>query len=227
MSKGDAAIEYDCDLQDPLEMLPEMLSKWEEGNKIVYGIRAKRAEGKIIILLRTIFYNVLNKIGEHALPPNAGDFMLLDRIIVDKLSKIKNKNPYIRGIIFGYGFKRVGIEYERMARIHGTSKFPFSKMLRLAMDGIVSQSTFPLRITSLFGFTVAIITCLTGVWFILNKMFFNANLPEGFTVTILVTLFGISINAIFLGIIGEYIARIYSQITSNIDCTIIEESTEN
>jgi len=223
-SRGDAVIEYDCDLQDPLEMLPDMLQKWEDGNKIVYGIRSKRAEGKFITSLRKVFYCILAKIGEHPIPQNAGDFMLLDRIIVQKLCKTKNQNPYLRGIIFGLGFKKIGIEYTRNARLHGSSKFPFLKMLHLALDGIVSQSTFPLRITSIFGFIIAAITAICGFYFILSKLFFNTSLPQGFTITILVILFGISINAIFLGIIGEYIARIYSQVTSSGELTMVEES---
>ncbi len=150
--------------------------------------------------------------------------MLLDRVIVNKLAKQTNANPYLRGIIFSYGFKRIGIEYARDARLHGSSKFPLSKLFNLAFDGIVSQSTFPLRLASFCGFIIAIITALSGGYFLLAKLFFNTNLPQGFTITMLTILFGIALNAIFLGIIGEYIARIYTQVISSPgEITIIEE----
>jgi dolichol-phosphate mannosyltransferase len=180
----------------------------------------------VITGLRKIFYKLINKISDYELPEGAGDFMLLDRSVVDRLCRLKNKNPYLRGVIFGYGFKRVGVPYARNARLYGTSKFSASKLVRLAMDGIVSQSTFPLRLASLFGFVVAFVTFLISIYFLLAKLFWASSLPAGFTAIILVILFGVAFNAIFLGIVGEYLGRIYSQITQNEELTIIEEKTE-
>ena len=211
-AKGDAAIEFDCDLQDPPELLIDFICAWEDGHQIVYGIRAKRKEGKLITLLRKVFYRLINWISDTNLPPDAGDFMLIDRVILDQLQRVDDHNLYIRGIVFGYGYSQLGIVYERKARLHGDSSFPMSKLIALALDGIVSQSTLPLKIASFVGLIVAFLTLLTSLFFIIAKLFFDMNFPQGITITFVLILFSVSLNAIFFGIIGEYLARIYAQI---------------
>jgi len=225
-AKGDCAIEYDCDLQDPPEMLPEFLQQWEKGYHIVYGIRRSRKEGKLVTLLRKVFYRVINSISEHNLPTDAGDFMLIDRMIINQLAGNIDQHPYLRGMIFSFGFKRTGIPYDRRARVRGQTKFPFRKMLALAMDGIISQSTIPLRIASYTGVIVAFLSVLLSGYYIISKMFFSINLPTGLTTTIALVLFSISLNALFLGIIGEYLIRIYSQVR-NKPVTIIAREINN
>jgi dolichol-phosphate mannosyltransferase len=219
LAKGDAAIEFDCDLQDPPELLSLFLEKWEEGSKITYGIRRKRQEGYVITLLRKVFYRLINAISDQYLPPDAGDFMLIDRKIIDHLATIQDQNLYLRG------YEQVGIPYKRDAREHGVSKFPMRKMIGLAMDGIISQSTLPLKIASYTGFLVAITTLLMSAFFIIYKLAYGADFPRGFTTTAILILFSVSLNAIFLGIIGEYISRIYLQLKRR-PLTIIEDSVD-
>ena len=225
-AKGAAAIEYDCDLQDPPELLPEFLKLWEQGHQIVYGIRRKRGEGKMVTFFRKIFYRMINKISDDELPLDAGDYMLIDRKVLDCLKGVNDQNLYLRGVIFGCGYSRIGIEYDRAIRLRGESKFPYAKMFRLALDGIISQSTIPLKIASYFGLFAACLTLLLSLYYICLKVFFEAELPAGFTTTTVLILFSISLESIFLGIIGEYLSRIYKQ-TKNRPLTIIADYIDN
>lgn len=225
-AKGDAAIEFDCDLQDPPELLPNFLREWENGNKIVYGIRKHRPEGKGITFLRKIFYRVLNKISDHDIPLDAGDFMLLDNEILQLLSRVKDHNIYIRGTIFSFGFKRLGIEYSREARKYSESKFSFLKLTKLGLDGIVSQSKFPLKLATMFGTFLASLSLLAIISYIFLWLFDSASLPSGFTTLVILMLFGIGINSIFIGVLGEYISRIYSQVVGQ-PYIIVEQSVNH
>tara|TARA_B110000967_G_C18843753_1_gene540813 strand:- start:617 stop:1558 length:942 start_codon:yes stop_codon:yes gene_type:complete len=224
-STGHCVIEFDCDLQDPPELLPRFIEEWEKGNSIVYGKRIKRPEGAIITKARKIFYRTLSAVSENELPIDAGDFMLLDRIVVNQLVSIKDHNIYIRGEVFSFGFKRSAIEYERDQRLHGDSKFPLRKLFSLAIDGFVSQSTLPLKLASYFGVTMAVtMTLLIVIYLLLHLMGFVS--AAGFTTTTILILLSISVNAIFLGIIGEYLARLYSN-TNNKPFVIIEDRVDN
>ncbi len=225
-ARGEAVIEYDCDLQDPPELLPTFIKEWEKGHEIVYGIREKRSEGSCVTLLRRIFYRTINAIGEDELPHDAGDFLMIDRKIVEHLRDIHEQDIYLRGAIFSFGYKQIGIPYERRARDRGVSKFPFRKMLALAMDGIISHSIIPLRIASFVGISVAVLTLLLSVVYLWLKFFSGVNLPDGFTTTTILILFSISLNGIFFGIIGEYQARIYNN-TKKRPMSIIYESINN
>ncbi len=222
-ARGDCAVEYDCDLQDPPEMLLRFIEEWENGYEIVYGVRKGRQEGAFITSLRKIFYRFINKISKDDLPHDAGDFMLIDRKILDQLATIDDQHAYIRGIIFSLGFNRKGIDYDRNAREHGTSKFRPSDLLRLAVDGIVSQSTFPLRIASFAGLMIAFITLLFSFYFLISRIFFEEQWPPGIALITIITLFSVSLNALFLGIIGEYLGRIYTQVKKR-PFTIIAQS---
>ncbi|MBM5782192.1 MAG: glycosyltransferase family 2 protein [Pelagibacterales bacterium] len=221
-AKGDVAIEFDCDLQDPPELLPQFLEKWELGYKIVYGIRRSRKEGKFITFLRKLFYRIINKISENDLPVDAGDFILIDRKILDHLVEVDDCDMYLRGIIFSFGYSRIGIEYNRKQRLKGESKFPFKNLLQLALDAVVSQSILPLRIASYLGLVIAFFTILLSLFYVMAKIFFNIYMPAGFTTITVLILFSTSVNAIFLGIIGEYLARIYIQ-SKKRPITIIEK----
>jgi len=231
-SKGDACISIDCDLQDPPEIFYKFLEEWKNSYQIVYGIRESREESFLkskqivdIFYLRNFFYILLNKISNNDIPKNAGDFMLIDKKIVEILKGIEDHNIYIRGTIFSLGFNKKGITYKRKARKFGKTKFKFSSSLKLALDGIVSMSGLPLKIASVFGIIIAFLTTILSGYFILAKFFFDINMPAGLTTIIVLILFGISLNALFLGIIGEYIARIYDQ-RSNRPITIIKESID-
>jgi dolichol-phosphate mannosyltransferase len=233
-SRGDAVIPIDCDLQDSPELIKDFINVWNTGEyKIVCGKRTSRKESfrktkKIVDLpmMRNFFYFILNKISEDKIPRDVGDFMLLDKIIVEKIRTIKDQNIYLRGVIFSLGFKQKILEYERGERKYGTTKFYFGKSLKLAIDGIVGLSSLPLRIASIFGIVIATLTLLLSIFFILSKFMFNINYPAGLTTIIVLVLFGISLNALFLGIIGEYLSRIYDQ-QKNRPITIIEEKVND
>ena len=223
-ARGDCVLELDCDLQDPPELLPEFLKHWEEGYQIVYGTRVKRQESFLITLCRRIFYRLLSTVSENDLPLDAGDFMLLDRKVVDNLISIRDHNIYLRGEIFSFGFKRIGVSYAREERVSGSSKFPINKLVSLAVDGFVSQSTLPLRLASYFGWTLALGSIVLTLIYLGLKLFGLVSVP-GFTTTTVLILLSVSINAVFLGIIGEYLARLYKN-TSSKPFVIIDASID-
>ena len=232
-SSGDAVIPFDCDLQDPPYMLKNFFELWENGHDIVYGVRTSRKEKflttkKIVDLplLRNIFYYILNKISDDNIPKNAGDFMLVDKKIVSYLKNIHDHNIYLRGVIFSLGFKKTHINYIRDERVFGKTKFDFGKSLKLALDGIVGSSGLPLRIASITGIIISMFTMFLSMFFILSKFMFDINYPAGLTTIIVLVLFGISLNALFLGIIGEYLSRIYDQ-QKNRPVTIIVERIDS
>jgi glycosyltransferase involved in cell wall biosynthesis len=224
--KGRAAIEFDVDLQDPPEMLPEMLDYWEKGYKIVYGVRKGRKEGKLINFARKIFYRLVRYMSEVDIPNDAGDFMLIDRDIINHLCQIKSQDPYLRGTIFSLGYLRKGIEYNRNERVCGSSKFPLKRLIKLAVDGIVNTSVFPLRIATLIGLFSGFCATLLASYFVMSKLL-GADLPRGVTAILVLLLSAIAINSILIGIIGEYIGRIYKQISSGHYVTIVEKEIKN
>lgn len=226
-ANGDAAIEFDCDGQDPPELLEKFLNFWEKGHKIIYGIRKHRQEGFFITKLREVFYRLINIISDQgSLPLDAGDFMMIDKAVLDQLRKIDGHYLYLRGTIFNFGFKRIGFEYTREARLRGESKFPLFKMFELALDGIVNQSILPLRLASYTGVIIALLTIFLAIIYLLLRIFNYENIPQGFTTNVLLQLCGIGINATLLGIIGEYIARIYVQ-AKNAPSVIIDRFIDN
>lgn len=210
--KGDAAMQLDCDLQDPPELIPKFIKKWEDGHEVVYGIRRSRKEGFVITGLRKIFYRLLDRLSEESLPPDAGDFRLVDRCILNALKKIHDMSPYLRGTIASLGFRQTGIPYDRDERKYGKGKFRFGQLIQLALDGILNHSVFPLRIASLVGLVVSILTAFGILVYIAGRLFFKEYFPTGVATIIIFLLFSITLNSIFLGIIGEYLGRIYKQV---------------
>lgn len=220
-ASGDALIQLDCDLQDPPEMIIQFLEAWEQGNAVVYGIRRTRVENIIIHTLRRLFYRTVAYLSEDELPLDAGDFRLIDRSIVDVLKLTDDAQPYLRGAIAAVGFRQHGIPYDRRDRQRGSSNFNFMQLCSLALDGILNHSIIPLRIASIFGLITSIIMILLILVYGTGKMLFALQWPSGFTTIVVLILFGISINALFLGIIGEYLGRIYQQVKKK-PLTIIE-----
>ncbi|MFP5233426.1 MAG: glycosyltransferase family 2 protein, partial [Acidobacteriota bacterium] len=143
--RGDAAIQLDVDLQDPPELIALFLDHWQAGADVVYGVRVERSEGRVITYTRRLFYRLIDLLSEDKLPVDAGDFRLISRRVIDILCAYRDANPYLRGTIATLGFEQVGVPYARGARVFGESKFPFSKLLSLALDGILNHSTVPLR----------------------------------------------------------------------------------
>jgi dolichol-phosphate mannosyltransferase len=222
---GEAAVQLDCDLQDPPGLLARFLDEWEAGADVVYGIRIKRQESMSINILRSVFYRLIDRLSEDPIPVDAGDFRLISRRVIRVLCKFDDAQPYLRGTIAGLGYKQVGIEYERAARAHGESKFPFSKLVTLALDGILNHSTVPLRISTYFGLVVSALTLLGLIGYLAAKLIFRLSWPAGFATLAALILASISINAMLLGIIGEYLGRMYRQMRRR-PLTIVESVVE-
>lgn len=221
-ARGDAAIQLDVDLQDPPELIAHFLAEWKLGAEVVYGVRVQRRESWLITVQRALFYRIIDRLSEERIPVDAGDFRLISRKIIDILTKYEDAQPYLRGTIATMGFKQVGIPYSRNARLRGESKFPFSKLVSLAVDGILNHSTVPLRISTYFGLTVSAITLVGTVGYASAKLLFGSRWPAGFATLALLGLLSISINAMLLGIIGEYLGRLYRQ-SKKQPLTIIED----
>lgn len=219
---GDAAIQLDCDMQDPPELIPEFLRLWEQGHQVVYGVRRSRREAWWINALRAIFYRVIDALSEDRLPHDAGDFRLVDRRVIEELRKVEDSQPYIRGTLATLGFNQIGVPYDRLERKRGLSKFSFAALTGLAIDGILNHSTAPLRLATYIGLAVSLLTFAGLVFCLAMKVFFGQNWPAGFATTTILTLLSLSLNAIFLGVIGEYLGRMYQHIKRR-PLTIVEE----
>ena len=220
--KGDAAVQLDVDLQDPPELLTRFIEEWRQGADVVYGVRVKRQESWFINVQRVLFYRLIDRLSEDKIPVDAGDFRLISRRVIDLLKTFDDAQPYLRGTIATLGFKQVGIPYQRNLRLHGESKFPFSKLISLALDGILNHSTVPLRLSTYFGLTISVLTLGLGIAYTVVKLVLRSQWPAGFTTIAALILASISINAMLLGIIGEYLGRMYRQMKKQ-PITIIED----
>ena len=211
-SRGAAAIQLDCDLQDPPELIGELLAHWERGFKVVYGIRRSRPESPVIHGVRKLFYRLIRMLSEVDLPLDAGDFRLVDRCVIEELGRHADVQPYLRGAIAEAGYAQVGIPYDRAERAAGESKFSLPSLIQLAVDGITNHSVVPLRIASYAGLLISAVTALALVGYIVARFVLGHQWPPGFTTLAVLILLSMSINAIFLGIIGEYLGRIFYQV---------------
>jgi dolichol-phosphate mannosyltransferase len=213
LAKGAAAIQVDCDLQDPPAIFPEFIRRWEQGHDVVVGVRNQRPEARWLLALRKTFYRMLKLISEDNVVLDGGDFRLVDRSVLDQLKVIHDSSPYVRGLVSTVSANLSEFSYERTTRKFGKSKFPLLKLVTLAIEGIVSHSTLPLRLASLVGFVVFAATLLLAAWYTIDRLMLpEASMwPAGFATTVILQLLSISLNAIFLGVIGEYVGRIYQQ----------------
>jgi polyisoprenyl-phosphate glycosyltransferase len=221
LSKGTAAIQLDCDLQDPPEMIPAFLAAWREGSDVVYGIRKSRLESRRWTLARKVFYWLVDFLSEDPIPRDAGDFRLISRRVIEELRRIGDPKPYLRGTIATLGFKQTGIDYVRRARTVGVSKFSFYDNIMLALDGIINQSIVPLRMAIYVGMAVAALTVLASVGYIVAYFTVGFRAPAGFTTITVLILGSLGINALLLGVIGEYLGRMYLQM-KNKSLSIVE-----
>jgi glycosyltransferase involved in cell wall biosynthesis len=211
-ARGAAAIQIDADLQDPPELVTDFLTKWEAGYKVVYGIRRRRLEYWVLRLARKAHYLLIRALSEVEVPLDAGDFRLVDRIIIEHLRSYVDQTPYLRGLIASFGYPQIGIPYDRTVRISGRSKFNPAKLITLSIDGICSQSTKPLRYITIFGLVTSIVVAIMVVVYMLIFFFSSYDLPPGFTTLALLILTSIGVNAAFVGFIGEYVGRIYNNV---------------
>lgn len=225
-ARGNAAIQIDADLQDPPELIAEFLAKWSEGYKVVYGIRRSRREGPILRSARKLHYRLISALSEVEVPLDAGDFRLIDREIIEHLRSFDDRAPYLRGAIASIGYPQIGIPYNRAERMAGTSKFNFARLLALSFDGLCSQSTKPLQLITMFGFAVSALTGILIVTYLTIYLFGSAPFPRGFATLILLTLGSIGINAAFVGLLGEYVGRIYNTVRGG-PTAIVADRIEN
>lgn len=210
-AEGDAVLLLDADLQDPPELVPQFLQKWEEGYQVVYAIRKSRQEHVFKRLSYRIFYRILQKISNISIPLDSGDFCLMDRVVVDTLKSMHERNRFVRGLRSWSGFRQIGLEYDREKRQGGEVKYTMPKLMKLALDGIFSFSYFPLQIAGYTGFIISIISFL-GILVYLYKKLFIGGEPQGFPTLVILVLFMGGIQLISLGVIGEYIGRIYDEV---------------
>lgn len=210
-SRGDAVVIIDADLQDPPELILEMAKKWKEGNEVVFAVRAER-EGESWFKLWTasMFYRIIYRITDVKIPLDTGDFRLMDRKVVNVMNQMRERHRFLRGMSAWVGFKQVGVEYKRAARVAGETKYPFKKMFRLAINAVTGFSYFPLQVATFFGFmsaSLAIIAIpVVAILRLTNTHFF-----EGQTTTLVAVLFLGGVQLISLGILGEYIGRLYDE----------------
>ena len=222
LATGHAMIQIDADLQDPPELIKNFLQEWENGSKIVYGIRASRKENILISSLRKLGYRIISIVSTHQIPVNVGDFRLIDKDVKNLLIKSKVPYPYIRGMIASFEIPSIGISYSREKRVADKSKFPLRQVFRLGMNGVVNHSSWPLRLPMLFGGIVLGITTSLTCYKILVKLS-DKTTPVIIENIFLFTAFGIGLNAVFLGVIGVYLNRMYL-LLKNEPKYIVEES---
>lgn len=222
-AKGDATVVIDADLQDPVEVIVEMTEKWKEGFDVIYGKRLERkGESLFKKVSAKVFYKLLSKASEDQIPTDVGDFRLIDKKVSTALKKIPERSRYLRGLVSWLGFKTEYVEYVREPRFAGKTKYSFSKMVKLGLDGLVSFSYKPLRIASFAGGFISIIS-FAYLLYVLYIGIFTNEAVSGWTSIMAVILFLGGFILVVLGIIGEYIARIYEEVKAR-PLYIIDES---
>jgi polyisoprenyl-phosphate glycosyltransferase len=221
-AKGDAIIILDADLQDPPEIIPEMIINYEAGYDVVYAIRKNRKEHFIKKIAYKIFYRLMNRLSDIKTPLDSGDFCLMSRKVVDLINSMPEKNRYIRGIRAWVGFKQIGIEYSREKRKIGKTKYTIFKLFKLAFDGIVSFSTKPLQFALNLGLLSIFVGALLIIYIGIQKLFYPEITVSGWASTLSVIVFFSGVQLFTLGVIGEYIGRIFDE-SKNRPLYIIDE----
>jgi polyisoprenyl-phosphate glycosyltransferase len=209
---GQCVVIIDADLQDPPSVIPKMLERWREGYEVVYGVRESRV-GESGFKLRSaqLFYRLINRLSDVQIPLDSGDFRLLDRKAVNAMLAMPERHRLLRGMSSWIGFRQYALKYARSARFAGSTKYPLSKMLNLALDGIFSFSTVPLRFVTILGLSTAAVAAL-GILYSLAVRIFTLHWVAGWATLILAVLFMGGIEMFCFGILGEYIGRIYTEI---------------
>lgn len=209
---GDAVIIMDADLQDPPELIPEMIALWEEGNEVIYGQRkSRKGESVFKLLTAKMFYRTLNALSDVEIPKDTGDFRLVDKKVIDVVNSMPEHNKFLRGLFSWVGFRQKAYSYERQERKAGKTKYPFQKMWKLASDGIISFSTKPLKIVGGLGCITIILSIAILIYSLISYAFHLNHLTPGWTsIMVAITLFS-GVQLVSIWIISEYIARIYDE----------------
>ncbi len=209
---GDAVVLIDADLQDPPAVIAEMVARWREGYDVAYGVRVDReGEGAFKRATAKGFYRLLNRLSDTPIPLDTGDFRLMDRRVVDALQSMPERDRFVRGMVSWVGFRQIEVPYRRAPRLAGESKYPLLKMLRFATDGIASFSTTPLRAATWLGFGVSG-AALVGIVYALVLRLFTTDYVTGWTAIFIAIMFFGGVQLLSLGVIGEYIGRIYGEV---------------
>lgn len=209
--RGEAVVIIDADLQDPPELIPEMLALWRNGYQVVYGVRDSReGESGFKLLTAKLFYRLINSLSEVEIPLDTGDFRLLDRVVVDAFAQMPERHRLLRGMASWIGFSQIGLPYARHRRFAGHTKYPLKRMMALALDGIVSFSTVPLRFVTLVGFLSAFVAFLGIVYTLLVRLFTHSWV-RGWAISFVGMLFMAGVQMLCIGVLGEYIGRIYTE----------------
>ena len=211
-AQGEAVVVIDADLQDPPELIGPMLEKWREGYDVVYAVREKR-EGDTLFKRATaaFFYRLLRKITNVDIPLDTGDFRLMSRRSIEAMKLFRERNRFVRGLVSWIGFKQTGITFVRAERFAGETKYPLRKMLKFAIDGIVSFSFIPLQLATIFGFFASGLSFLGILWVVYLRLFTQETIT-GWASMMVIMLFLGGVQLLTLGIIGEYIGRIYDEV---------------
>jgi glycosyltransferase involved in cell wall biosynthesis len=221
LARGDAAFQLDCDLEDPPSSFPDFLALWAKGHDVVVGVRRHRHEGKLMQLGRKAYYRLVQKFSDDNLMVDGGDFRLVDRSILDQLRSIHEAYPYTCGLISSLAKRQIGTPVDRDRRLFDRSKFPLRRLFSFAMDGFLAHSLLPLRLATYFGFVVAGGLFLLACGYTIGRLVSGSDWPSGFATLAVLIAMGASLNAIFIGIVGEYVGRIYNQVRQRPN-TVIE-----
>jgi len=211
-AEGEAVVVMDADLQDPPEVVSQMLARWREGFDVVFGVRSRRhGESAFKKLTAAVFYRLLRAmLGSASIPADAGDFRLMSRPVVLTLRALREHHSFVRGMVWWVGFRQTAVAYERPARFAGETKFPVRKMLRFAIDGITSFSTVPLRMATWLGLLAGLVAVAGVGWALYSKFF--GGVVRGWTTIMIVVGIGSSAQLLMTGILGEYVGRIYEEV---------------
>jgi dolichol-phosphate mannosyltransferase len=209
-ARGRAVCFMDADLQDPPELLGKLLDEWRNGHEVVYAIRRSRKEGLAKRAAYRGFYRLYRRLANIDVPVDSGDFALLDRKVVDELLALPEHNRFLRGLRSWVGYRQIGVEYDRDARNAGEPKYTTRRLFRLALDGLLSFSAAPLRLASYLGILVALVGGVYIAWAVVWGLFFGG-VPKGWTSIIAVVLIVGGMELVVVGVLGEYVARIYDE----------------
>lgn len=210
-SGGRACIIIDADLQDPPEVIPKLIERWQAGYEVVFAVRKRRqGERRFKLITATLFYRVLRKLARIEIPQDAGDFRLLDRKVVDALKMMPERNRFVRGLVSWVGFKQTDFLYERESRFAGETKYPFFKMAKFAIDGIASFSDVPLRVATWLGLLFSLASFLIILWVIWAKLLSDRTVLGWASIMVSVLLIG-GVQLFTVGILGEYVARTFDE----------------
>jgi len=211
-SRGQAIIIMDADLQDPPEVILELIAKWREGYEVVYAIRSEReGESAFKLFTASLFYRLIASITDVKIPLDTGDFRLLDRKVVNVLSQMRERHRFLRGMSVWVGFNQTGVDYKRAARYAGQTKYPFKKMFKFAWDAITSFSFLPLQVATYLGFICAGVSILAIPVVIVMRITGSQEAFAGQATTLIAVLFLGGVQLISLGILGEYVGRLYDE----------------